>query len=153
MTTAAQQRPPDRSALIAEFFRRLDAHDFDWARAQLTDSCRLVAPGFDQTGAEIVVQWIAGFVAAFPDMRHRVHQISSGADHCAFLVAVTGTHAGELVLADGTVVAATGRPLAITLGEFWTFTGAQVSEYRVLYDGLDFAERIGLLSGSAETSR
>ena len=41
-----------RAAWIEEFFRRVDAHDFEWVEAALAPACAIDAPGFKQEGAE-----------------------------------------------------------------------------------------------------
>ena len=41
-----------RAAWIEEFFRRVDAHDFEWVEAALAPACVIDAPGFKQEGAD-----------------------------------------------------------------------------------------------------
>src|SRR4051794_33363798 len=49
------------AAWVEEFFRHVDAHDFEWVEAALTPDCVIDASGFKETGAEVVVLWMAGF--------------------------------------------------------------------------------------------
>ncbi|CAM3704402.1 ester cyclase [Smaragdicoccus niigatensis] len=139
----------NRKEFVVDFFKHVDAFDFEWMQKNLTTDCRIEAPGFSETGAEIVAIWMAGFFASFPDLKHRPHQIIATDAHAAMLVHVTGTHTENLGLPNGAVVPPTGRPLDITLGEFWQFTDGKVSEYRVIYDQLDFLTQLGLLEQPA----
>ncbi|NMN98389.1 ester cyclase [Antrihabitans stalactiti] len=134
-----------RKEFIVDFFAHVDALDFEWMQENLTTDCRIEAPGFSETGGEIVALWMAGFFATFPDLKHRPHRILATDAEAALLVHVTGTHTEELGLPNGDVVPPTGRPLDITLAEFWQFTDGKVSEYRVVYDQADFLTQLGLL--------
>ena len=53
----------DAAASVEDFFRHVDAHDFDWVEAALTPDCVIDAPGFLQEGAEVVALWMAGFLS------------------------------------------------------------------------------------------
>ena len=90
----------DAAASVEEFFRHVDEHDFDWVEAALTADCVIDAPGFRQEGAEVVALWMAGFFAAFPDLRHRPHRVVAGDNEVACLVEVTGTHTEDLAFPD-----------------------------------------------------
>ena len=62
----------------------------------------------------------------------------------AFLIEITGNHTGSLALSDGNVLPPTGRALKLTISEFWKFTEGKVSEYRVIYDRIEFLAQIGI---------
>ncbi|MEU0314137.1 nuclear transport factor 2 family protein [Nocardioides sp. NPDC006273] len=134
----------DRAAWIEEFFRRVDAHDFDWVEGALAPECVIDAPGFKHEGAEVVALWMAGFFAAFPDLRHRPHRVTAVGDEAAFLVEVTGTHTEDLGFPDGGTLPPTGKSIRVELAEFWRFAGDQVVEYKVIYDQADFLGQLGV---------
>jgi predicted ester cyclase len=142
MTTTA--RVADHSAWIDAFFARVDDHDFEWVEAALTPDCHIDAPGFDHSGAEIVVLWMAGFFAAFPDLRHRPHRVVSSAGEAAFLVEVTGTHNGDLADPDGNALAPTGKAIRVELAEFWRFDEDRLAEYKVIYNHHDLLSQLGV---------
>src|SRR5881227_333751 len=133
-----------RAAWIEEFFRRVDAHDFEWVEAALAPACAIDAPGFKQEGAEVVVLWMAGFFAAFPDLRHRPHRVVSGDNELATLVEVTGTHNGDLAFPDGNSLPPTGASVRVELAEFWRFEGERIAEYKVIYDQSDLLAQLGV---------
>jgi steroid delta-isomerase-like uncharacterized protein len=139
----------NRKDFIVDFFAHIDALDFEWMKENLTTDCRIEAPSFSGTGAEIVAQWMAGFFATFPDLNHRPHRIVATDAEAALLVQVTGTHTKDLSLPNGDAVPPTGRPLDLTLAEFWQFTDGKVSEYRVIYDQAEFLTQLGLLDEPA----
>src|SRR6266568_7745011 len=127
-----------RAAWIEEFFRRVDAHDFEWVEAALAPACVIDAPGFKQEGAEVVVLWMAGFFAAFPDLRHRPQRVVAGENELAMIVEVTGTHTEDLAFPDGSSLLPTGASIRVELAEFWRYEGDRIAEYKVIYDQSDF---------------
>lgn len=131
------------AVFVAEFFSHVDTQDFEWVRDHLTEDCLITDPGFLGRGKDAVVKWMAGFISAFPDMRHRPYQILADKDKAAFLVEVTGTHTNDLALPDG-ILAATNRSLQLTICEFWQFTDNKVSEYRVIFDRATFLAQLGV---------
>ncbi|WP_210412286.1 ester cyclase [Pseudarthrobacter sp. NIBRBAC000502772] len=134
----------DRTAWVEEFFRHVDEHDFDWVEAALTPGCVIDASGFRQEGAEVVVLWMAGFFAAFPDLRHRPRRVVSGDNELAAIVEVTGTHNGDLAFPDGNSLPPTGASVRVELAEFWRFEGARIAEYKVIYDQSDLLAQLGV---------
>ncbi len=134
----------DRSAFIPEFFSNVDAKEFNWVKAQLADDCLIADPGMCARGPQAVVDWMSSFMRAFPDMQHRPFQILADDDQAAFLIEITGNHTGSLALSDGNVLPPTGRALKLTISEFWKFTEGKVSEYRVIYDRIEFLAQIGI---------
>ncbi|MEU2916378.1 ester cyclase [Streptomyces massasporeus] len=129
---------------VVEFFRHVDAHDFDRVEQLLDPECVIEAPGFLQKGSEMVTIWMAGFFAAFPDLVHRPHRIVTGEDEVAIEVEVTGTHTQDLAQPDGSVIGPTGRSLRMGLAEFWRLRDGRVSEYRVYYDSFELLKQLGL---------
>ncbi|MDX6233493.1 MAG: hypothetical protein QOH68_2517 [Nocardioidaceae bacterium] len=134
----------DRTAWIEEFFRHVDDHDFEWVEAALTPDCVIDAPGFRQEGAEVVVLWMAGFFAAFPDLRHRPHRITSRDNEVAGIVEVTGTHTEDLGFPDGSSLPPTGASIRVDLAEFWRLEGDRIAEYKVIYDQAEFLAQLGV---------
>jgi predicted ester cyclase len=134
----------DPVTLAEVFFRHVDGHDFDWVEAALTADCVIDAPGFRQEGAEVVVLWMAGFFAAFPDLRHRPHRVVAGENELAMIVEVTGTHTEDLGFPDGSSLPPTGASIRVELAEFWRYDGDRIAEYKVIYDQSDFLAQLGL---------
>ena len=141
VTAPALKDPATRAQ---DFFRHVDEHDFDWVEAALTADCVIDAPGFHQEGAEIVVLWMAGFFAAFPDLRHRPHRVVAGENELAMIVEVTGTHTEDLAFPDGSALPPTGASIRVELAEFWSYDGDRIAEYKVIYDQSGFLAQLGI---------
>jgi predicted ester cyclase len=135
---------PMSAAWVEDFFRHVDQHDFEWVEAALTPGCVIDAPGFHQEGAEVVVLWMAGFFAAFPDLQHRPHRVTTGENEVACLVEVTGTQTEELAFPDGGALPASGNSMRVELAELWRFEGDKVAEYKVIYDQAGFLAQLGV---------
>src|SRR5439155_15106832 len=141
VTASALDSP---TAVVEDFFQHVDKHDFDWVEAALTPDCVIDASGFRAEGAEIVVLWMAGFFAAFPDLRHRPHRVVAGDNEVACLVEVTGTHTEDLAFPDGSSLPPTGASIRVELAEFWRFEGDRIAEYKVIYNQADFIAQLGV---------
>jgi predicted ester cyclase len=141
VTAPALKDPATRAQ---DFFRHVDEHDFEWVEAALTADCVIDAPGFRQEGAEVVVLWMAGFFAAFPDLRHRPHRVVAGDDEVAVIVEVTGTHTEDLAFPDGSSLPPTGASIRVELAEFWRYEGDRIAEYKVIYDQSGFLAQLGV---------
>ena len=141
VTAPALKDPATRAQ---DFFRHVDEHDFEWVEAALTADCVIDAPGFRQEGAEVVVLWMAGFFAAFPDLRHRPQRVVAGEHELAMIVEVTGTHTEDLAFPDGSSLPPTGASIRVELAEFWRYEGDRIAEYKVIYDQADFLAQLGV---------
>ena len=134
----------DSTASVVDFVRHVGEHVCDGGEAALTADCVIDAPGFHQEGAEVVVLWMAGFFAAFPDLRHRPHRVIAGDNQLACLVEVTGTHTEDLGFPDGSSLPPTGATIQVELAEFWRYEGDRIAEYRVIYDQAGFLAQLGV---------
>ena len=140
------QAPPITEDFVHTFFGHVDQHNFDVVEVMLDPECTITAPGFTQVGASYVCLWMAGFFAAFPDLRHHPRRILIDGRDVAFELTVTGTHTADLSLPDGTVVSPTGRRLELVLAEFWSLEDGLVKDYTVHYDNHDFLVQLGLVT-------
>jgi ketosteroid isomerase-like protein len=134
----------DAAASVEDFYRHVDEHDFEWVEAALTADCVIDAPGFRHEGAEVVVLWMAGFFAAFPDLRHRPQRVVAGNNEVAFILQVTGTHTEDLAFPDGSSLPPTGASISVELAEFWRYDGDRIAEYKVIYDQAVFLAQLGV---------
>lgn len=134
----------DAATQVEEFFRHVDAHDFDWVEAALTEDCVIDASGFRAEGAEVVVLWMAGFFAAFPDLRHNPRRVIAGDGEVVSLIEVTGTHTEDLGFPDGSSLPPTGASIQVELAEFWRIEGDRIAEYKVIYDQAGFLAQLGV---------
>jgi predicted ester cyclase len=134
----------DAVASVEDFFRHVDSHDFDWVEAALTPDCVIDASGFQADGAEVVVLWMAGFFAAFPDLRHRPVRVFQGDGEVASIIEVTGTHTEDLGFPDGSSLPPTGASIRVELAEFWRYEGDRIAEYKVIYDQAGFLAQLGV---------
>ena len=57
---------------------------------------------------------------------------------------MVGTNTGPLTLRDGTRARATGRPIELRGMEVVRIRNGQIVEYRMYWDGLDFAQQLRL---------
>ena len=87
---------------------------------------------------------ISSYFAAFPDLRHRPHRVTTGDNEVACLVEVTGTHTEDLAFPDGSSLPPTGASVRVELAEFWRYEGDRIAEYKVIYDQADFLAQLGV---------
>ncbi len=81
-------------------------------------------------GPEGFRQFLGGFTAAFPDLRHDIEQVICEGDTVVVQTTARGTHQGELM----GMLPATGRTMAISAIAFFTLRDGRVIEQHTSYD-------------------
>jgi ketosteroid isomerase-like protein len=133
-----------REDFVRDFFRALDAGDWDTIAGALTPGCDLLAPGASGQGPDAVVGWMRPFVAACPDIRHEVLTVAVEGDVVAAEVRVTGTQTAALV-GPGGEIPPTGRPFEIRAADMWRMDGDRIAAYHIYFDQMSFLGQLGVL--------
>lgn len=102
-----------------------------------------VATGESVGGREGLLRSLQGWVAAFPDLRAEVANLS--AEECRVAVELTlrGTHGGMLAT-PGAEIGPTGRTLSLAVLELWDLRGGMVVRARSYYDSMSLMRQLGL---------
>jgi ketosteroid isomerase-like protein len=136
---------------VRDYFRAMDARDFDHVEGMLATDCDFVAPGFSGRGPQAVLGWIQGFMAAFPDVSHELTAIAGDGEIAAVELRVHGTHTAPLQTATGEVPP-TGRTLDLPVADIWRVEGGRIVAYHVYFDQMAFLGQLGLLPEPATTA-
>ncbi|MFC4536799.1 ester cyclase [Sphaerisporangium dianthi] len=102
-----------------------------------------VAPGGIAEGLDEIYSYYAEWIGAFPDSVVTPSLLVTAGESTILEFMVTGTHTGSLILAEGEVAEATGRPIAIRCCSVCTVENGAVSSHRLYYDQLELAAQLG----------
>jgi steroid delta-isomerase-like uncharacterized protein len=130
-------------ALARDMFATIDTHDLDGVLRRLAADCEFSAPGFVGTGAETVVGFMAPFLAAFPDISHRVVNTLEVADSIAIELEITGTHT-EPLEGPGGALPPTGQTMNLNAANVWQVTDGKIVSYRVYFDTATLMAQLGV---------
>ena len=89
-------------------------YDFDTVMRFFADNVSWTDPTGPCDGVEEVRTRYTNLYAAFPDGQVELGRVVEQGDLCMYEEAFRGTNTGDLVLADGTRIPATGRPTRTT---------------------------------------
>lgn len=117
-----------------------------WNEQDLDAAEGLLAPGYvrhdanapDVVGPAAERQFIAGALAAFPDLRFDVEQLVAEGDLVIGRLTARGTHRGDFA-----GVPATGRAVVFQATESYRFEGDRIAEQWVLMDTLGLLQQLG----------
>lgn len=131
------------ASFARDMFATIDRHDVDGVAARLAADCEFAAPGFVGTGAETVVGFMTPFLAAFPDISHRVVNTLEVGDSVAIELEITGTHTEPLV-GPGGALPATGQTMNLNAANVWQVTDGKIVSYRVYFDTATLMAQLGV---------
>ncbi|WP_248962732.1 ester cyclase [Sphaerisporangium perillae] len=120
-----------------------NSHDVDAITRCYGPRAVTVTPGGVAEGREEIYSYYAEWVGAFPDSVATPSLLVVSEDTGVLEFMVTGTHKGPLVLADGVVAEATGRPIALRCCSVCTMEDGAVASHRLYYDQLELAAQLG----------
>ena len=129
--------------LVRGFFGALDARDMDAVAAAIEPACDFSAPGMTLRGPEQILGWMRHYIAAFPDVRHKIMGLVAEEDRVAVELEIVGTHTAPLVGPAGTLEP-TGRPLRLAAANLWRVPDGRIASYRIYFDQLSFLGQLGL---------
>jgi steroid delta-isomerase-like uncharacterized protein len=135
---------------VRDYFRAMDARDFDHVEGMLAPDCEFEAPGFSGQGPQAISGWIQAFMAALPDVTHELTAIAAEGEIAAVELRVHGTHTAPLQTAAGEVPS-TGRTLDLPVADVWRVRDGRIVAYHVYFDQMNFLGQLGLLPEPAAT--
>ena len=148
MRTAAKRlTKAEMRTLIEEFAQALNDHDVEAVAARLAADVTWIHPFTVEPlrGREAVKADLSETFRSFPDLHAPLEdtRIYIGDDHSTAVTSWTmlGTMSGPSP--EG--FESTGRFMRITGDSRYTFRGSLISEYTMVYDGLEFARQLGML--------
>src|SRR5437870_822565 len=98
----------DAKRIVDRVWELIESRKIDALEAIVDADCHFKMPGMELHGFAQLAGMLAGYIAAFPDLKHHVrHHVTSG-DTIALELEVTGTHTGPMQTPQGTVPA-TGK--------------------------------------------
>jgi len=132
-------------ALLERYVERYNARDLDACMdLYAQDAVQLMPDGLFE-GRAVIRDRLTQELAAFPDIEwglvSYVEQGDAFADEWTF----AGTHAGLLLLPDGTELAPTGRRVQVRGMELVRMRGDKIVVDNLYYDNLSVAAQLGLL--------
>ncbi|MGW3472571.1 ester cyclase [Saccharopolyspora sp. NPDC000995] len=111
-----------------------------------SDDGVIITPGGTEArGRDSIKQFMYIWVSAAPD-----NSIEITSEYVAGSVVVhegifRGTHTGDLVSANGQVIAPTGKVFELSYAEVFLVTEGLISSQRLYYDQLDILTQLGLM--------
>ncbi len=121
------------------------AGNVDEIRACYADDVTVVSPETGEiTGIDGVVEYLRSFTDAFPDAGWEAiakHETGDTAIDEGYFV---GTNTGQLQLAPGETVPATGKHVRMRECDVATVSNGRITSHRFYYDQTEFAEQLGL---------
>ena len=106
----------------------------------------MTSPVAQVSGRENVIDFIAAFQEAFPDLRLNMEQLLTDGPAAAAEGTITGTHDGVLHTPDGDV-APTGRAVEFRWAALYVTDGETLKSEHLYFDQMDFLGQLGLLPG------
>lgn len=135
-------------ALIRHFFDSVNAGKFDVAEevySQDTTTHNPMPPPEEFHGLAAMKQLMAGYVAAFPDMKFTIEEMVAEADMVVTRYKIQATHRGELM-----GFAPTNRLLTLRALVMHRIAGGKIVEEWEHYDTYYFMRQIGAIPAAAQ---
>jgi len=110
----------------------------------LEPDCHFKMPGFELRSSAALVEMLAAYRVAFPDLRHEVKTYVESGDTIAIELEARGTHTGPMQTPAGTV-AATGKQVVWESCDYVRFRNGKLSSWHVYHDPTPFLTALGLL--------
>jgi steroid delta-isomerase-like uncharacterized protein len=135
----------DIASITQAYYEAFNAHDWDRVASYFSDRVEWanVATGETFQGHDGMMQWINGWVSAFPDAHVQVvHQVV-GADAVATQFRGQGTQTAPLQTAMGEIPA-TGRTVDIPFCEVFQLQGGKVARVDSYFDVATMLRQLGV---------
>ena len=131
--------------LIREAFELIfERHDVEAVRKYWTPDTyeQFLGLGVEARGADELVEFFTGFLAAVPDVVMTIENIVEGSDQVVVQWLMTGTFDGAPILG----IEPTGKPVRLRGCDVFVFTPERTIATNTVYsDGAEFARQIGML--------
>ena len=146
-TTARRLTKAEVRRLVEGFAKALNDHDLDAATEYLTDDVVWSHPFTVEPlhGRQAVRADLAETFRSFPDLHSPLEdtRIFLDDDHTAAVT--TWTMLGTMSGPSPAGFESTGRFVRIAGASRYTFRGGLISEYELVYDGLEYARQLGMI--------
>ena len=133
----------DNISRTKEWFRHVDANDFEWLTEHVNANVDFQAPGVSGN-ADVALGFMKPFLAAFPDIKHTVRTAVSEGDRVMVELEIAGTHKAPLASPQGDIPA-TGRRVLFGAANSLRFDGDRIAQLHVYFDQMGFMGQLGLL--------
>jgi predicted ester cyclase len=131
-------------ALLERYVERYNARDLDGCMELYADDAVQLMPDGVFEGRVVIQDRLTRELAAFPDIEWGLLSYVEEGDAFADEWTFSGTHAGPLVLPDGTELAPTGKRLHVRGMEYVRMRGDKIVVDNLYYDNLGIAAQLGL---------
>jgi steroid delta-isomerase-like uncharacterized protein len=133
----------DHEGLMQQLYDRINAGDLDGFGSLLADDFveHEELPGFAPT-RDGVVAFFQALRGAFPDLAMRSQEMLVSGDRVVTRARATGTQRGEWM-----GVAATGRPVEVSLIDIVRFDDGLAREHWGLFDAMKMMQQLGAVPG------
>ncbi len=134
----------DLKQLTDGFWQLFESNQLDEAAKQMDPDCQFKMPGMELRGRDALKQMLAGYRAAFPDMKHTVKSFVESGDIIAIELEIQGTHTGPMQMPQGTI-AATGKKLVWESCDYIRVKNGKIISWHAYYDSLPFLTALGVI--------
>lgn len=134
----------DAKRLTDQFWNHFEAGRLAELAELVDPDCDFKMPGMAFRGREPLLGMLAGYRAAFPDLRHRVTHHVEADDTVALELIVEGTHTGPMQTPQGTVPA-TGKTVTWESCDYIRVRDGRVVSWHVYHDTVPFLTAMGVL--------
>jgi predicted ester cyclase len=140
---------PKARQVAAESVDAFNAHDEEWIRSLYADNVIVSAPGDVRLeGADAAVEYMMGWLRAFPDAQLRVETEVVDGDWVAHMVVFEGTHLETLAGPTGEIPA-TNRGVKGNGTEFLRVQGGKIVEDHLRFDQVQILTQLGVMPNLA----
>ncbi len=146
-TTAKRLTKAEVRGVVEGFAKALNDHDVDAAVEYLTDDVVWTHPFTMEPlhGPEAVRADLAETFRSFPDLHSPLEDTEVFVGESHDTAVTTWTMLGTMSGPSPVGFEATGRFMRITGASRYSFRDGRISEYELVYDGLEFARQLGIL--------
>jgi steroid delta-isomerase-like uncharacterized protein len=123
---------------VHQYFAAIDARQFDRLQAMFGPDYLLHFDGMPAMNADAAASFFAGFIGAFTDMHHTVHDVLVDGDRAAARIVISGTHQGEFMGRP-----ATGSAVLFPAINLFRFVDNQIAEHWINSDSVGLLQQIG----------
>ncbi|MFC5827177.1 ester cyclase [Nonomuraea insulae] len=127
-----------------EAIRAFNDHDIEGLVRTFAPEAVYVSPAGTMEGREQIGWYFRHFFEGFPDLKITAWSKPTLDDPAVTEYMMTGTHDGPFLLAEGRVLAATGRHIAIRGAAVSTIERGMIVADRDYYDQLELYSQLGL---------
>jgi steroid delta-isomerase-like uncharacterized protein len=127
-----------------QYFKAVDASDLEAVRTVLHPDVDFAAPGPVVGNADVQVGWMQPFLAAFPDLEHRIVSAVERDGTVAAEVTITGTFTKSLSSPQGEIPP-TNRRMELMAANVFGVRDGRITLHHIYFDQMAMLGQLGLL--------